>query len=172
MESLMLPAMAALLLLLLLVGAVLGGSRFRYPYRAQHGLFTRAEWAFFKTLQEAVGEQYLIMAKVRIADVLSVQGIKLSSSRWWKAFTKISSKHVDYVLCDRRSGAILCAIELDDRSHSRRDRRQRDRFVNRAFEQARLPLLRFHPRRHHPVDLRRTITTALANRHRQDGARA
>jgi len=37
---------------------------------------------------------------------------------------------------------ILCAVELDDRSHERSDRQQRDAFLDKAFKKAKLPL--FH----------------------------
>ena len=37
---------------------------------------------------------------------------------------------------------VVCAIELDDVSHLRPDRIERDKFVNHAFESAGLPLLR------------------------------
>jgi hypothetical protein len=130
----------ALVLLALIVLAVKAGGR--YPYRRKRWLFTKAEWHFFQALSQALNPQFLIMGKVRIADLLGVEGIKPSSSRWWKAFGRISSKHVDYVICNPRSGEILCAIELDDRSHQRKERRKRDHFVNRACEQAGLPLLR------------------------------
>jgi hypothetical protein len=40
----------------------------------------------------------------------------------------------------------VLAIELDDNSHKRRDRVERDVFVNQIFEDARLPLLRIKTR--------------------------
>ena len=36
-----------------------------------------------------------------------------------KYFNWISQKHVDFVLCDKDTMQILCAVELDDRSHER-----------------------------------------------------
>jgi hypothetical protein len=128
----------ALFLLLLVMRAI----PVRAPrYAPQPGLFSPAEWAFFQALDAAVGSDRLIFAKVRIADL--VTPVKTGNRRaWWRAFAKISSKHVDYVIADRRTGAIRLAIELDDRSHARQDRKDRDDFVDLVFAQAGIALLR------------------------------
>lgn len=143
MSSVVLVLVVVLLCGLALAIALYGRGRARYPYEAQPGLFTRAELNFHKALAQAVSGRAAISAKVRIADVLRVKKSRLIGKKaWWRAFTKISSKHVDFVLYDLSSGRILGAIELDDRSHERRDRKKRDVFVNRAFEAAGVPLIR------------------------------
>jgi hypothetical protein len=111
-------------------------------YVRQMTLFSPAERAFLRALEGAVGANDRIFAKVRLmADVVTPGG-KTASRRWWRAFTKVSSKHLDYVLVDRRTGAIRLAIELDDKSHRQKQRRMRDAFVNRVCAQAGVPLLR------------------------------
>ena len=60
---------------------------------------------------------------------------------------RINRKHVDFVLCDPASLQPRCAIELDDASHQRPDRAERDAFVEAVFAGARLPLLRLPARR-------------------------
>ena len=75
------------------------------------------------------------------ADVVTPSG-KTGTRRWWRAFTKVSSKHLDYVLVDRQTGTIKLAIELDDKSHRQNKRKVRDAFVNRACAQAGVTLLR------------------------------
>ena len=64
----------ALVLLALIVLAVKAGGR--YPYRRKRWLFTKAEWHFFQALSQALNPQFLIMGKVRIADLLGVEGIR------------------------------------------------------------------------------------------------
>jgi hypothetical protein len=110
-------------------------------YVRQKTLFSPAERAFLRALEGAVGANDRIYAKVRMGDVVTPGG-KTASRRWWCAFTKVSSKHLDYVLVDRRTGAIKLAIELDDKSHRQKQRRVRDAFVNRVCAQAGVPLLR------------------------------
>jgi hypothetical protein len=55
---------------------------------------------------------------------------------------KINCKHIDFVLCDPEDLNVVMGIELDDASHNRADRQERDKFVNEAFLSAGLPLLR------------------------------
>lgn len=111
-------------------------------YDGKQYLFTKTEWAFFQVLHAAVADRYLVMGKPRIADVLFVRKGQTRSD-WARAFSQISSKHVDYLIVDPKGGRIVAAIELDDPSHQRQDRQARDVFVNQAFKDAGIPLLRY-----------------------------
>lgn len=101
-------------------------------------LLTRNEAAFFQVLTTVVGDRYLISCKVRLADIITC------SDRDWKRgyANRISQKHIDFVLSSAKSSRIVAAIELDDRSHRRRERRGRDAFVNQLFRNARVHLIR------------------------------
>ncbi|MBV5272390.1 MAG: DUF2726 domain-containing protein [Lamprocystis purpurea] len=154
-------ASAAVLVLLIIVAARLVAPP---RYERKERLFSPAEWAFFRVLEETVGSEFRIFAKVRIADVLSP---KQTANRraWWRAFSKVSSKHVDYVLVDRVTGVIAAALELDDRTHDRQDRRARDAFVDRAFAQARVPLIRVKAGRNYQRrELAARISQGIAGR--------
>ncbi len=111
----------------------------RMPYRARPALVTKAELRFYKALQKAVQDDWEIFAMVRVADLLRVEA-NVGKKRKW--LNKILAKHVDFVLCDPGSLEPQLAIELDDASHQRADRVERDIFMNEAFESAGLPLLR------------------------------
>jgi hypothetical protein len=54
----------------------------------------------------------------------------------------VARHHLDFVLCEFTSTAILAAIELDDKSHGLPSRKRRDQFLDRAFSAAGIPLLR------------------------------
>lgn len=109
------------------------------PYNKRARIVTKAELRFYKSLQKAVQDDWEIFAMVRIADILRVQeGIK--NRRSW--VNKILAKHIDFVLCDPGSLEPICCIELDDSSHQRKDRIERDIFVDEAFRSADLPLVR------------------------------
>ena len=112
-----------------------------YPYQPLEALFTRGEQAFLIALEQAIGERAKIFGKIRVADIITPKK-GLSRSDWQKAFNKISSKHLDFVVCDRHNLSIICAIELDDKSHQQKKRQDRDKFLNQAFESAGLPLVR------------------------------
>jgi len=108
-----------------------------------------AERSFFGVLQQAVSDRYVLFAKVRLADVVEPVNT-LDRSSMQSARNKTQSKHVDFVLCEPKTLAVLGVIELDDASHGRRDRQDRDAFVDTALAQARIPVLHFPARQSYP----------------------
>lgn len=64
----------------------------------------------------------------------------LSKSEWWTTFNKFSSKRVDFVVEDPATGNVIVLIELDDRSHNRRNDKDRDALTRHAgYLTVRLP---------------------------------
>jgi len=108
------------------------------PYQRKDYLLTKAERSFFGVLQNAIGNRYLIFAKVRLADLVFLPS---GTEKRQSHFNRIQSKHVDFVLCDHDIVRPLLAIELDDSSHNRTDRQDRDAFVDSALSAAGLPIL-------------------------------
>jgi len=104
-------------------------------------LVTPAEQRFYEALDEAVDGRLLILSKVRVADLLSVTSE--SRSARYRVFRSIASKHVDFVLVEAKNLRPLAAIELDDSTHRRLDRRKRDELLDDLFAKANLPLIRF-----------------------------
>src|SRR3989442_8460974 len=100
-----------------------------YPYRLTQSLLTASERGFYVALLMAAGRRYLVFPKVRLADLCQ------DLDRWadTRAFNKVSSKHVDFVLCDPTTFRPVLAVELDDRSHLRANRRSRDALVDGIF---------------------------------------
>ncbi|MFK7767114.1 MAG: DUF2726 domain-containing protein [Mariniblastus sp.] len=111
----------------------------KLPYVARERLVTKSELRFYKSLTKAVQDDFEIFAMVRIADLLRVEKGAKNYRKW---LNKILAKHIDFVLCDPGSLQPVVCIELDDPSHQRPDRIERDIFVNQAFESAGLALLR------------------------------
>ena len=108
------------------------------PYQRKDYLLTKAERSFFGVLRSAVADQYLVFAKVRLADLVF---IPRGTDKRQSHFNRIQLKHIDFVLCDHKAVRPLLAIELDDSSHERADRRERDGFVDSALAAAGLPIL-------------------------------
>jgi hypothetical protein len=151
------------LLMLALAWVAVKAMKKRQPrYQPRPFLFTKTEWQFAAPLQMAIGNRYLMMGKVRIADLLAVESHpNIERSEWMRAFSKISSKHIDFVLACPKTGKVACCLELDDPSHNRADRIERDVFVNVAFEQAGVPLLRIPTQRSYDThELRQQIQRA------------
>lgn len=114
-----------------------------HRYRLRDDFVSRAEASFFHTLRTVVGDGALIFPKVNLADLLYAPRQRERLSAW----NRINRKHIDFVLCDPRTLAPVLAVELDDRSHRRPDRAERDAFLDDALGGAGLPLLRV-PARH------------------------
>ncbi|WP_350283515.1 DUF2726 domain-containing protein [Nitrosomonas sp.] len=126
------------------------GVKKRGAYIPCSSLFTAAEWLFYSSLIRAVDDQFLVFGKVRIADVLNPDH-RMNKSDWHRAFNRISSKHFDFVLCDRITQSIIAVIELDDRSHLLPSAIARDSFVNQICKESGLPLIRFRVSSSYPI---------------------
>lgn len=118
-----------------------------YEYDAHKNLMSIAELSFYHSLNKAVGDNYLIFAKVRVADVLKPKKNLYHRSEWQKAFNRISSKHFDFVLCDPKTMSICKVVELNDKSHQKPERILRDSFITVACSTADLPLIMIDARR-------------------------
>lgn len=109
-------------------------------YQSIDFLLTKAERSFYGVLCEALKNEYDIFSKVRVADIIKpASGI--NKSQWQKLFNKVSKKHFDFVICDKKSIKVLCTVELDDSSHNSRIRKKRDDFLLSACSSASVPFL-------------------------------
>jgi len=111
----------------------------KYQYKRRNFFLTRAEHECYDALVSAVGSEYFIFPQVHLPTLVdhSVKG-----QNWRAAFAHINRKSVDFVLCDKAYIYSKLAIELDDKSHERPERQERDREVERILEEAGVPLLR------------------------------
>jgi hypothetical protein len=108
------------------------------PYRQRDDFLSAAELSFYRVLVMALDGSHLVCPKVNLADIFFVARPKENQSYR----NKIDRKHVDFLLCDPATMKPIMGVELDDASHARRDRQDRDEFVDQVFEAAGLPLLR------------------------------
>jgi predicted RNA-binding Zn-ribbon protein involved in translation (DUF1610 family) len=112
----------------------------KYPYFVRDDFLTPAELNFYRVLKSAVSDQALIFTKVNLGDLFYA---KSSDYGEYRTYTnKIDRKHVDFILCDPATVQPILGIELDDKSHQRQDRQERDEFVENIFACAKLPLAR------------------------------
>jgi len=111
-----------------------------YPYLVRDDFLSPAELSFYLVLKSVVSETALICTKVSLGDLFYAKSGDHSKNRSYT--NKIDRKHVDFLLCDPRTVRPLFGIELDDKSHQRADRQERDEFVQNVFLAARLPLVR------------------------------
>lgn len=161
-----LAAVGGIGLLLVLIGALFAGRAAKKEgnntYRIDGPLLSKAERSFYGVLSQALeGEASTVFAKVRVADVLKpAKGLRRGA--WQSAFNAISSKHFDFVVCSSTYCSVQMAVELDDASHDKPDRKKRDALLNSACESAGLPLLRFQAARGYSVtEVRQQLAKVL-----------
>jgi ssDNA-binding Zn-finger/Zn-ribbon topoisomerase 1 len=119
-------------------------------FQRKDTLFSAAERSFLGVLEQSVGEHGRVFGMVRVADVLEPKR-GMNGKERISALNRITSKHFDFVVCNPKTMAIVCAIELNDQSHSRKDRSDRDEFLVSACESAGLPLIQIPCRNSYSV---------------------
>lgn len=104
-------------------------------------ILTDREYEFYRKLKPLADKYGLsIYTKVRLADLVEPKP-KAENPFWMECFNKIKAKHIDFALADDET-SIVALIELDDKSHSRPDRIERDDFVNAVLKNTGYTLLR------------------------------
>jgi hypothetical protein len=108
------------------------------PYKLQFGILTPTENAFYKTLKEITQNHIEIHCKVRLGDVFFTpnyyQNVAFAN--------RINQKHIDFLFCEPNTMKPILGIELDDPTHRKSSRQERDKFVDEVFKTTGLPLLR------------------------------
>ncbi len=105
-------------------------------------LLTKNEWNFYHDLKLIANKHnYIVLAKIRMADLVEPDEPK-GSKNYFRAFSKTKAKHIDFALCNPANMYVELLIELDDRSHERTDRVERDIFIEKVYEETGYKLLR------------------------------
>lgn len=122
-------------------------------------LLSPAERSFYGVLKQAVNGEHEIFTKVRLADLLE----PTTSKNRQASLNRIISKHIDFIICDMNTLEAKLAIELDDKSHERADRLQRDKFVKEICEEAGLKIINIKAKKGYNIgEIRTAIKTSLA----------
>jgi hypothetical protein len=123
------PALA-LLAAALAVCFLLRGRKPWLTHLVRKPLLTPNEAEFFHRLQRAL-PAFLVFPQVSFAGFLTDDGT-LSRNAQWAVRAKFDRKIADFVICDRKSLAVVALVELDDRTHSAQADLQRDAITRAA----------------------------------------
>jgi very-short-patch-repair endonuclease len=139
---------STLLTVLVLVAAVLSilGAKLksrdaslskRWPLEAKRQLLTERERALYQRLLQCL-PNHIVLAQVQLLQVLNFQ-----RGGWSQAiFNRISRLSLDFLILNPDT-SIVAAVELDDATHSREDRRRADARKSHALQSAGVPLIRW-----------------------------
>lgn len=133
-----------------------------FPYDPARFLFSPAERSFLGVLDQAVGPEHRVFGKVRVADIAKVKA-GLSKSARQGALNRLAAKHFDFVICRASDLSVICAVELNDRSHASRRAQARDELVAHVCHAIGLPLLAVPAQQAYSVqDVREQFLTAVS----------
>lgn len=109
----------------------------RMPYTLKKPFFQPSEAELLSLLQQAVGKRFLILCKVRVADVVEVTAVP-RRGHWYQAVNRISAARFDFLLCDLQTLEPRCAVEMEQPSEV-------NAFVDELCQTIALPLVRLTP---------------------------
>lgn len=139
-----------------------GAGSVGFPYQPAKTLFSAAERSFLGVLDQAVGSEHRVFGKVRVADVATVKP-GLGNSARQGALNRIAAKHFDFVVCRASDLAVVCAVELNDKSHSSQRAQSRDDLLLKVCQAINLPLLTVPAKQaYSPQDIRSQFLAAIS----------
>ena len=107
---------------------------YKEKYKKIEYLLTKSELKFYRILKQITDKLgYSLFCQVSLYEIIK--------SKNYKDFNKIKSKSIDFVITQENCKILLC-IELDDKSHEKQKRIQRDNFINKLFQDLEIKLLR------------------------------
>jgi len=106
-----------------------------WPLEAKRNLLTDRERVLYHRLIDTLPD-HIVLAQVQLLQLLKFKG----GRRGYAIFNRISLLSLDYVILNSDT-SIVAAIELDDATHEREDRRRADARKSHALKSAGIPLI-------------------------------
>lgn len=144
--SMNLNPLFALLIVVAVIAALLAkprrrtkaGLREAWPLQPSPTLLTDPEQVLYRRLVQAL-PGHIVLAQVQL-----IQALQFRRGAWSPSvFNRICRLSVDFLVL-KPDTSIVAAVELDDASHDRPDRRDADARKEHALWSAGVPLLRWH----------------------------
>lgn len=110
----------------------------KLPYIKKKYLMTKAEWLFYRQLDRLIKDTFYIVPQVVLGALVEVR----KNEYLFKAYNnKINKKRIDFVIFSKPYFNPILMIELDDITHDRHDRIERDTFVDAVAKCSNLPIV-------------------------------
>lgn len=153
----------ALLSLIVIVGVLasrLNDNSFPFPFDSKSSVFTPAEKNFQNLVEQAMGNEYRIINRVKLSDIITVRnGVSNRASQ--NAAKNAEGKYLDFVVCERSTMKLLGVIDLVD-TQGKGYKIKKDWFVSGALEAASIPHLRIKVKANYTIDeIRSCINSRL-----------
>lgn len=135
-----------LLILLLVIVVAMVASRFidsgnPFPVQKKNSLFSPVERSFMQLLEKAVANDYKVMNRVKLADIIELKN-GLSDKARASTMLKLNTKYLDFVLCDPQDFSVIAVLDLVNNTSKEGHKAVPDWFVNGTLDAAGVPYLR------------------------------
>jgi len=115
----------------------------KLPYKKEKYLMNISERKFFEEVENIIDDDYVIIPQISLNSILKTN----SKNNFWKYQNKINKKIVDFLICKKPYFEPVMIVEYDGRTHNRKDRKERDLFLDKALKSAGLEVLHFKHRK-------------------------
>ena len=124
---------------------------YKEKYESKRYMISLNELNFFKQLQKLIDEMDLnLFTQVSLYSIVETK----CKTYNYEELNKIKSKSIDFVVADKKSCRARLCIELDDRTHEKYDRQERDKFINELFENMGIKLLRIKVKENYQEEIK------------------
>lgn len=113
-------------------------------YSKSEYLLTKTELKFYRIIKQ-------ITNKLGCSLFCQVSLYQIVNSKNYKDFNKIKSKSIDFVITQENCKILLC-IELDDSTHEKKKRIERDNFIDNLFKDLGIKLLRIPVQNYYNIE--------------------
>jgi hypothetical protein len=153
-------ALISLIVIVAVLASRLTDNSFPFPFDSKPSVFTAAEKNFQNLLEQAMGNNYRILNRVRLSDVVTIRN-GVSSKASQSAISNAEGKYLDFVICERASMKLLGTVDLVD-TQGRGYKIKKDWFVSGALQAAAIPHLRIKVKANYTLDeIRACINSRL-----------
>lgn len=159
MNGLVIAVLVVLVILAAVIKVFMAGESkiVKLLYQKHTALFSADEQVFFKTLKEAMGDEYEIFGKIRATDIARPKKGSAPDS-----LNPIAGRYFDFVLCDKNNLAVVCAIQLHDKTHPSQQAENLSNPLKTACQAISLPFVRIAIKAEYSIDeLRNKLAEAM-----------
>ncbi len=142
--------MIALVVVVAMMATRLIDTSYPFPFDRKPTVFTHAEKNFQLLLEQAVGNKYRIINRVKLADIVTVRkGVSKKATQ--KALFNAKNKYLDFAICDKETMELAGVIDLVD-TQGKGYKMKKDWFVSGALEAAAIPHVRIKVKGNYTLD--------------------
>jgi hypothetical protein len=106
-------------------------------YVKNREILSAAERSLFRLLEQAAGENYRVLAKIRAGEIITINPLPDQSASLG-AMEQVNSRKFDFVLCDKEYLAPVCALKV---AYASKEEYEPDPFLERVCKAIGLPLV-------------------------------